>query len=624
MPGTDNGIPVPVLGSKGSCGDDIKHYKIGNDCWQVSCNNLLGFLQKNVSSFPPGLACPNGYLTATPNYWYDNGFASYIKSCPADNCNLTNWYTKILTNQSSKSNLQCNGNWSGFACGKCNYSANFSIRYDTSECVHKDHNECWIKSVTHSLLILFAVSAVYWIIIVFCMFYLLYLMKFNVKAGYAYGIIFYYSVLEHIVVIFDEIVQTENCGFSNDEHYDQCFFVQNNHALLKRHLLLFLSAIGTLKPPFMRYMHLCLGNLEKTDHIFSLYIHPLIVMFIVTVLYISARRFVIVAKHVGKIMSSTSICILLLLSYSSVSHTSIQLLRPLPYFEYNGSSTHTHKPKGWRSHWSPTHDHYFHGRQKYYFIVAILCELVIGFGLPIFLLLQRHLICYLKLNFASIKQILDQLQGCYKKEYYWFAAYYLICRQVIYLVDVFIVFEVFLWTDHISVKLVTMLIIGVVILAIHLWFQPYNTTEEAQTKHLNILDGAILFTLVILLVCSLDGRSNGISVLFWILPLFFLCNYLTYSTKLKDMFALGSIYVVVVLAITLVFFLPRVRYYYLNFVSVLFLLTSFCAFMLYIVMMIKDVCKNCYHRWHQRDHNDGVIGEQAQIFDFSVESAGDD
>ena len=56
-----------------------------------------------------------------------------------------------------------------------------------------------------------------------------------------------------------------------------------------------------------------------------------------------------------------------------------------------------------------------------------------------------------------------------------------------------------------------------------------------RNQKLNLLDSAILSTLVyvMLLVCSLDGRSYGVTVIFWILPLIFLFNYLTYSTKLK-------------------------------------------------------------------------------------------
>ena len=70
---------------------------------------------------------------------------------------------------------------------------------------------------------------------------------------------------------------------------------------------------------------------------------------------------------------------------------------------------------------------YFHGRHILYGIIAILCELIIGIGLPLVILTQRYLIRYFNLKLISIKPVIDQLQGCYKEEYRWFAAYYLIC-----------------------------------------------------------------------------------------------------------------------------------------------------------------------------------------------------
>ena len=109
------------------------------------------------------------------------------------------------------------------------------IKHDTTECVPVD--ECLTTSVTYSLLILLGVSLLYLIVIISFIFVLLHFRFFNVKGGYGYGIIFYYSVLEHIVVVFNEIVQTENCGFSNDQHYYQCFSAQTNHDTLKQHLL---------------------------------------------------------------------------------------------------------------------------------------------------------------------------------------------------------------------------------------------------------------------------------------------------------------------------------------------------------------------------------------------------
>ena len=137
-------------------------------------------------------------------------------------------------------------------------------------------------------------------------------------------------------------------------------------------------------------MCLCPENLEMIDHIFLSYIHPVIVIPIVILLFISTRKFVIVASKIGRFINSTTICLLILLSYSSVSYTSLQLLRPLPYYKFKPGALGSGVIHGWKSYWSPAKS-YFEGRHKYYVIVAIICELVIGIGLPAFLLLQRYL-----------------------------------------------------------------------------------------------------------------------------------------------------------------------------------------------------------------------------------------
>ena len=75
---------------------------------------------------------------------------------------------------------------------------------------------------------------------------------------------------------------------------------------------------------------------------------------------------------------------------------------------------------------------YYHGRHLPYFIVAVLCTLVIVIGLPLLLLLEPFL--NHKINFTRMKPLLDQLQGCYKDKYRCFAAYYMICRLVIIMI----------------------------------------------------------------------------------------------------------------------------------------------------------------------------------------------
>ena len=68
-------------------------------------------------------------------------------------------------------------------------------------------DDCSNKSSKYSLLIFFGISFLYWVVMIFFIFILLHF-RFDIKTGYAYGIIFYYcnSVLQHIVLVFNEIV----------------------------------------------------------------------------------------------------------------------------------------------------------------------------------------------------------------------------------------------------------------------------------------------------------------------------------------------------------------------------------------------------------------------------------
>ena len=252
-----------------------------------------------------------------PGYWY--GFGLYVKSCPVGRCK------QIYGNTFPDRDLQCNGNWKGLACGECNYSAGYAIKYDTTECVHA-HKLCLTTSVTYSLLILFAVSLLYWVVIISFIFVLLHL-KFDITAGYAYGLLFYYSVLEQLVNdVTNPISRNLEASNSYDFYPNGEFYpddIDDYYEFMRLKVVPFLSSIGNLKPPFIGSMHLCFGNTETIDHLILGYIHPLIVTSLVVIIFILARNFVLVARTIGKYINSKSVCILLLLSYSSITYTSL-------------------------------------------------------------------------------------------------------------------------------------------------------------------------------------------------------------------------------------------------------------------------------------------------------------
>ena len=502
-------------------------------------------------------------------YWYDNGFTRFVASCPIGHCNQYDLDYVIYTSAAifPDRDLQCNGNWGGLACGECNYNAGYAIKYDTEKCIPVD--ECLLHaSVTYSLLILFAASFLYWIVIIAFIFVLLHF-KFDITAGYAYGLLFYYSVLEQLVYdVFKglEAFNGRNVYIDYDDEYIYEF--------MRLNVLPFLSSIGILKLPLTSFMQLCFGKAKTIDHLILGYIHPLIVTFFVVIIFILARKFVLVARTIGRYVNSKSVCILLLLSYSSITYNSMQLLKPLPVFKNDGRNTAMHV------YWSPTVK-YFHGRHLWYGIIAILCELIIGIGIPLVLIFERYLIRYCNINFTNLKPVMDQLKGCYKEEYRWFAAYYLLCRQVFYGVNNLFDYcsgfsEIVIIIDTIFTKITVMLTICIFIMLIHVWFQPY------KSKGLNVLDCFILLTLVGLLI-SVLGSNRMNSVILWFFPLLIFINYLAYVTKLQG--------VTIFISCATVFCATFLLGGYNNVFGILLLISSSVVF---IVYMFKNLCATCH------------------------------
>ena len=484
--------------------DDIAHVWVQNasngtlQCLPLSCN-LSSF--ESLNWLPVGMDCCGSkdyrLIPITPGYWYCNGFRNYTDLCPQGHCNSDfDLYNRIESANATDASYptsddQCIANWTGLACGEC-AGDNF-IRHDSTSCISSD--KCFLNSQGLQLALFFFISLLYWIMVISLIFVLLHF-KFDITVGYAYGLLFYYSVLE----------QTVNASYVG---------TQNN--LNEPHIMMsltILSTIGNMKPP-LQPLKLCFSEFMMIDHTFLTYFHPVIVTCLIFVIFISARNSVTVARTIGRYVNSKSICILLILSYSSVSYTSLQLFRPLAIM-YDRYSISWYK-KEWHSYLSPT-EKYFHSRHMIYCIIAILCEVVIVFGVPFVLLMQPYLTRYFNINFTSIKPVIDQLKGCYKEEYRWFAAYYLICRQVIYAVDI--------GTDFSSsIKYPVMLTIYILIMMVHVWLQPY------KQRKLNTLDSSILMTLIFVFIG--EHTSYGSTFALWILPLVLFINCIGFSSRWK-------------------------------------------------------------------------------------------
>ena len=295
-------------------------------------------------------------------------------------------------------------------------------------------------------------TIVYCIIVVAIVFGL---MKHKISLGYIYGLIYYYSIID--------ILLGSNLYISD--------WVSQSVTVL--------SSFAKLTPQF--FGKLCfMQGLSGIDQQFIHYFYAAFVFFLIGVIVMVARYSFRIASIVRHCIIRV-ICLLILLSYSSLASTSLQLLRPLYFDDVNGAYVYS----------SPSIK-YFTGRHIAYGIIALLCGLFIVIGLPLLLLLEPFLKG--KVNFIRIKPLLDQYQECYKDQYHWFAAYYLVCQLVIIAI---------VYVSNFNNGLYYLQTACIIIVMTHAWIKPY------KIETLNIIDGEIL--LVIVLIVNLNSFTFSTS-----------------------------------------------------------------------------------------------------------------
>ena len=392
---------------------------------------------KGCVCYHHNVECYDNYTEIRRGYW----FGSVINTTTTTFCPL---YCTLIGRKETRQgyfelpntiNAQCNDHRVGIACGEC--SSGYTLSYDSTDCISVD--QCG----TGWTVLVITLTCLYWIAIVTGVFSLMYF-KFQISLGHLYGLIYYYSMIGILLY---------NSPYRSDDVYQ---FVS------------VLSSFAQLTPQLLGKLCFVKG-LSGIDQLFIHYSHAvgvsLLLLFIVVATRCSTRISLFVSRCVIRV-----ICLLILLSYTSISFTSIQLLQPLRFTDVKDSYTY-----------SSPHIRYFHGRHAVYGVVAVLFELVIVIGLPLLLLLEPFL--NRRINFIRIKPLLDQFQGCYKDEYRCFAAYYLICRQVIFLIVYNLNYDFYN-------TLFCLQTACVVIALIHIWIQPY------QSDVLNALDGVMLLLMI--------------------------------------------------------------------------------------------------------------------------------
>ena len=383
------------------------------------------------------ISCSGSSSTIKRGYWFGsiNG-KSTVTSCLNDYCNFTCCeITNGIYHLSPVRANQCRPHRSGTACGSC--EKGYTLSFDSPDCV--EVNKCTIGQTV----LVITLSLIYLIAVVITVFAMMY---FKVTVGSMYAIIYYYSIVNILL--------------------NQILFISNGLYTTVN----IMSSLAKLTPQFLGQFCL-VQNMSGIDQQFIHYVHPTVVLLILIMISMLARR----SRRISKFISGGIIhfiCFFLLLSYTSVATTSLLLMRPLKFNGVDRIYTYL----------SPDIE-YFHDRHLAYVIVTILFTIVIVIGFPLLLLLEPFLNS--KINFIKIKPLLDQFQCCYKDKYRYFAGYYMVCRLVIILLVIVRIFDEFT-TQYLVISACALMQL------IHVLVRPYANTI------LNVFDGMVLQLIVII------------------------------------------------------------------------------------------------------------------------------
>lgn len=361
-------------------------------------------------------------------------------SCPVGPCSNIPGYCTLP----SKQNEQCRSNRSGPLCTEC--APGYSFTYAARMCVSND------TCTAGYILLIDLMLVAFWIMMIVGLFLVL---KFNLRtgSGYLYAFIYYFSVLDYITpaylpTIFLNVIVT------------------------------FFASIAKLNISYVGEIPVCyFRNLSSLGHEFVQYINPLFISGTLLVAVWLARccpRLPNPAKNTGV----HAICILMLLSFSSLLEISLNILDPILLH-------------GQRYVVLQAGTKYFDPKDHLPFaLVAIFVMFVIIIPFTFFMIFSP-LLMRCGVNLTRIKPILDEYQACYRDRWRWVAGYYFLCRIVIFVVSIG---DLSTYQQIYVYQFLLLIIFG-----FHTAVQPYTVTW------LNAVDAVILLDLA--LISMLYGEA---------------------------------------------------------------------------------------------------------------------
>ena len=391
--------------------------------------------------------CSGSSSTIKRGYWFGsmNGQPT-VAVCPINYCDFSSSETTDgFYHLSPLRTNQCRSHRSGPACGNC--EEGWTLSFDSAECFKTE------KCTTGQTTLVVISTVLYWIAVVVAVFVM---MHYKVPIGYLYVITYYYGMID---VLLNQTL-----------YLSQSLLAVGN----------IIASMFKITPQFLGQLCLAKG-MSGIDQQFIHYVHPLAVTVILIALSLVAKMSYKFSPFISKGYAQV-VCLLLILSYSSVATTSLVLMRALTFLDVDKIYTYL----------SPDVE-YFHGRHLPYAIVAVLCTIVIVIGLPLLLLLEPFLKS--KYTFLRFKPLLDQFQGCYKDKYQCFAAYYMICRLLLLMI-------IITTPSNSLIVQCILILICIAMATVHLMLRPYHN------KMLNTFDGLILLLIISVAALPVFNNSN--------------------------------------------------------------------------------------------------------------------
>ena len=392
--------------------------------------------------------CSDSNSSIRIGYWFGSvRDQPTVTACPSSYCNFENCQAISGTcDLYPLRDNQCRSHRSGPACGNC--EEGYTLSFDSSDCISIDN------CTTEQTVLVIMMSLLFWIISIVVAFTVMY---FKIHIGYLYGITFYYSTID---ILFGEV----------------SLLTENVHQFI-----IILSSAAKLIPQFLGQLCLTKG-LSGIDQQFIHYLHPFAILLLLSLISFSTRFSRRLSNFVSRAVIH-AICLLLLLSYTSIASTSLLLMRSIRFV--NDDKVY--------SYLSPDIE-YFHGRHLIYVLIAVFMGLVVMIGLPLLLLLEPFINS--KINFIRIKPFLDQFQGCYKDKFRYFAPYYMIFRLIILIIVVINPTNTF-------ITLYSLLVTCCLLTFIHISVKPY-------VNHLlNLFDSFMLFTMMLIIPLLIVETYRG-------------------------------------------------------------------------------------------------------------------